>query len=234
MSNELLLANAELLSAGEVVSQVLQASKGKPAITCSFQVEDMVVLNLVRQRVPNIPVIFLDTGYHFPETYAYRDRMTKLWGLNLVNATAQQSVAEQESQFGILYQSNPTSCCQLRKVEPLMRALEPFDVWFTGLRRDQSSTRRSLQVVEQHRLPSLKQLLKVSPLAAWNSREVWRYISDNSIEYLPLYDQGYTSIGCAPCTSIPAEGADPRSGRWGGNKLECGIHVFTQIEEAGR
>lgn len=209
-----------------VIASALAENRGKPSITCSFQIEDMVVLHMLRQHVPDIPVIFLETGYHFPETYAYRDRMTKLWGLNLVNATAAQTVGGQESQFGILYTSDPTRCCQLRKVEPLMKALDAYDIWFTGLRRDQSSTRRNLQVIEHPQLPSGKHMVKVSPLAAWDIKQVWHYISEHGIEYLPLYDRGYTSIGCAPCTSIPAEGADPRSGRWGGAKLECGIHVL--------
>ena len=111
-----------------------------------------------------------------------------------------------------------------------MRGLEEYDVWFTGLRREQSPTRKNLQVVEHHRLPSGKVLLKVSPLAAWDWKQVWRYTAVHGIEYLPLYDEGYRSIGCEPCTAIAATGADPRSGRWGGQKLECGIHTFTKAE----
>ncbi len=226
MSEELVVGS-ERATAAELIADVLNRGLGTSALTCSFQIEDMVVLHMLRQHVPDIPVIFLETGYHFPETYAYRDRMAKLWGLNLVNATAEQTVPEQESQFGILYQSEPSRCCHLRKVEPLMKALEPYDVWFTGLRREQSPTRRNLQLIENTQLPSGKGVTKVNPLAMWDTKEVWRYISDHSIEYLSLYDKGYTSIGCAPCTSVPAEGADPRSGRWGGAKLECGIHTFS-------
>ena len=200
-------------------------------ITCSFQAEDMVVLHLLLQRLPDIPVLFLDTGYHFAETYAYRDRMAAQWKLNLIDVLPQISVAEQETQFGILYQTNPTRCCQLRKVEPLMKALEPFEVWFTGLRREQSPTRKNLQVVEQHELPSGKTLQKISPLATWKSERVWRYVAEHRIEYLPLYDAGYPSIGCQPCTTVPLAGADPRSGRWGGTKLECGIHTFSKRAE---
>ena len=165
------------------------------------------------------------------QTYAYRDRMAELWHLNLVNVMPAQSVPEQESELGILYRTDPTSCCQRRKVEPLMKALEPFDLWFTGLRREQSPTRKNLKTVEDHRLPSGKSMLKISPLAAWDWKQVWRYIVEHGIEYLPLYDEGYRSIGCEPCTSVPAEGADPRSGRWGGNKLECGIHTFSKKAE---
>ena len=119
-------------------------------------------------------MLFLDTGYHFPQTYEYRDRMTRQWSLNLVNVLPAQTVAEQESAFGVLYRSEPTRCCQLRKVEPLMRALEPFDIWFTGLRREQSPTRKNLKKVELHRLPTGKTLWKVSLLADWNWEQVWR------------------------------------------------------------
>jgi len=221
----------ESASAGEVIDRVLGNHSGQPCITCSFQAEDMVVLHLLRERVPDIPVIFLETGYHFHETYAYRDRIAKAWNLNVINASAAQSVADQETQFGILNRTDPTRCCQLRKVEPLMRALEFYEIWFTGLRREQSPSRRNLQLIEQHALPTRKVLLKISPLAAWSWQQVWNYTLEHGIEYLPLYDLGYRSIGCEPCTSIPSPDADPRSGRWGGAKLECGIHTFSKRAE---
>jgi phosphoadenosine phosphosulfate reductase len=201
-------------------------------LTSSFQAEDMVVAHLLQKRIPHLPVLFLDTGYHFAETYEYRDRMTREWSLNLVNALPAQTVTEQESAFGILYRSEPTRCCQLRKVEPLMRSLEPFDVWFTGLRREQSPTRRNLKKVELHHLPTGKNLWKVSLLADWNWKQVWQYTNENEIPHLPQYDEGYLSIGCEPCTALPSDPNNPRSGRWGGAKLECGIHTFsTQVEK---
>jgi len=224
--------NFSPVDAGELIDRVLADNPEKAsAITCSFQVEDMVVLHLLRQRIPDVAVVFLDTGYHFAETYEYRDHMVRAEGLNVINVAAKQSVAEQELQFGMLNRADPARCCHLRKVEPLMRALEPYDIWFTGLRREQSPTRRNLQVTEQHELPSGKLLLKVSPLAAWDWKQVWAYTVENGIEHLPLYDRGYQSIGCEPCTSIPSAGADPRSGRWGGAKLECGIHTFSKRAE---
>lgn len=216
------------LEATDLINHVLAANTGSVCITCSFQIEDMVVLDLLRRRLPRVPVLFLDTGYHFAETYAYRDRMAREWKLNLVNVVPEQSVADQERESGLLYRSDPTSCCHRRKVEPLMKALQPFDVWFTGLRREQSPTRRNLKTVEIHQLPSGKELLKVSPLAAWDFQRVWAYASEQGIEHLELYDEGYFSIGCQPCTRIPAVGADPRSGRWNGEKLECGIHTFSR------
>jgi phosphoadenosine phosphosulfate reductase len=215
----------EALSVDALIDHLLAENKGAPCITCSFQAEDMIVVDLLRKRLPKIPVLFLDTGYHFSETYAYRDRMTEAWDLNLRNLAAKQSVAEQEAQFGILNRTDPGRCCHLRKVEPLFSALEDFDIWFTGLRREQSPTRKNLKVVEHHELPSGKMLLKVSPLAAWTWEQVWDYTGAHAIDHLPLYDFGYPSIGCEPCTAIPSAGADARSGRWGGRKLECGIHT---------
>jgi phosphoadenosine phosphosulfate reductase len=206
-------------------------SAAEPAcLTCSFQAEDMVVLHLVLEQRPDIPVLFLDTGYHFPETYAYRDQMAAAWNLKLVSLQPRQTVAEQEAQFGILNQSAPDRCCGLRKVEPLFAALEEYTVWFTGLRREQSPTRAGLQPADTFRLPSGRELRKISPVALWRNREVWAYLKQNSIPVLPLYEQGYTSIGCEPCTTLPASADDLRSGRWGGHKLECGIHIGTAAE----
>jgi phosphoadenosine phosphosulfate reductase len=223
-----LLQEIESQPAEAVIDRVLQQGAGMACITCSFQVEDMVVLDLLRRRLPDIPVLFLDTGYHFPETYAYRDRMAAAWNMNLVNLRAATTVEQQEREFGQMYRTDPTQCCQLRKVAPLMSGLQKFDVWFTGLRREQSPTRAHLQKIEDHRLPSGKQLLKVSPLADWKWARVLSYVEENHIERLPLYYLGYASIGCEPCTSLPSNSADPRSGRWQGKKLECGIHTFTE------
>ena len=217
----------------EAILDALLAGRAESGacITCSFQAEDVVVLHLLRERVPDVPVLFLDTGYHFLETYEYRDRMTEEWSLNLVNVVPEKTIEQQESEFGILYREQPTKCCQLRKVEPLMRSLEPFDIWFTGLRREQSPTRKNLMKVEQHRLPSGKTLLKVSPLADWTWAQVWEYTGKHGLTYLPQYDRGYASIGCEPCTAIPDDPANPRSGRWSGKKLECGIHTFSEKTE---
>lgn len=222
------------LRAEDLVSELLCSSQGAPiCLTSSFQAEDMVVLHLLRKYLPDIPVVFLDTGYHFAQTYAYRDRMVKEWSINLVNVTPEKSVAEQEGEFGELYRTEPSRCCHLRKVEPLAKALEPYQLWFTGLRREQSPTRKNLKQIEQHLLPSGKQLAKISPLADWTWQHVWQYIVANDIAYLPLYDDGYRSIGCEPCTALPLDPNNPRSGRWGGNKLECGIHTFSEQKANG-
>src|SRR3954447_12667219 len=208
---------------GAIVEALEQSSSA--CVTCSFQAEDMVVLRLVQEVMPDVPVLFLDTGYHFPEMYAYRDEMAKKYNLNLVNVTPARTVPEQEAEFGLLFQIKPDQCCKFRKVEPLFAALENYQIWFTGLRRVQSPTRANLQVLDQFPLPTGKQLLKVSPLADWNDKEVWTFARENGIPLVSLYDAGYTSIGCQPCTALPADPGNARSGRWAGRKLECGIHI---------
>jgi phosphoadenosine phosphosulfate reductase len=211
-----------------VNQQIASAIKTDICVTSSFQAEDMVVVHLVREAIADVPVIFLDTGYHFSETYEYRDRLAHEWNLNLVNVLPALTVAEQESQFGILNQTAPDRCCGMRKVGPLFASLEPYRLWFTGLRREQAKTRANLQPVDAFTLPTGKQLQKISPLADWTTRDVWQYAEHFSIPLLPLYEKGYTSIGCEPCTSLPFDPDDPRSGRWGGRKQECGIHVQPQ------
>jgi phosphoadenosine phosphosulfate reductase len=223
----------EALSAEELVAEVVRqaaqdAGVGSVCLTSSFQTEDMVVLHMLREHLPKVPVIFLETGYHFPELIAYRDRMVVEWDLNLVNALPKTTLEEHEREFGLLHIVEPTKCCTIRKVEPLMRSLEPFSWWFTGLRREQSPTRAGLKKVEDHRLPTGKMMKKVSVLADWDWGRVEGYAREHGIPRLELYDRGYTSIGCEPCTAVPAAGADPRSGRWGGAKLECGIHTFSE------
>lgn len=221
--------NYESLSAEALAAEVVRLAAGAPVcLTSSFQTEDMVALHMLRRHLPDVPVIFLETGYHFKELIAYRDRLTAEWNLNLVNALPKTTLQEHESEFGLLYIVQPTQCCQIRKVEPLMRHLEPFDWWFTGLRREQSPTRANLRKVEDHKLPTGRMLKKVSILADWTMTQVDEYAQAHSIPRLELYDRGYTSIGCEPCTAIPQAGADPRSGRWGGKKLECGIHTFSE------
>jgi len=133
MNVDQIAETVEILSPEAALETVLGANKNaRPCFTSSFQAEDMAVLHFLRKRIPDVPVLFLDTGYHFPQTYEYRDRLAREWSLNLVNVLPAETVAQQESAFGILYRSDPTRCCQLRKVEPLLGALEPFDVWFTA------------------------------------------------------------------------------------------------------
>jgi phosphoadenosine phosphosulfate reductase len=208
-----------------LVRAELAGAVGEPVVTNSFQAEDMVLLHMVRQTLPEVAVAFLDTGYHFAEVMAYRDRMAAEWGLNLVSLEAEQTVAEQEALFGILNRTDPGRCCGLRKVAPLFGALEAYGVWFTGLRREQAKSRAALSEVDDFKLPTGKVIRKVSPLTEWSAKDVWTYAAENAIPLLELYERGYTSIGCEPCTGLPTDPNDPRSGRWGGQKQECGIHV---------
>ena len=218
-------AESERTDAVELIHSIFERG-GEACITCSFQANGVVLLDMLRKVKPDIPVLFIDTGYHFPETYAYRDRMVKAWNLNLINVTPELTVADQEAKYGKLYNDAPDYCCEMRKVEPLARALEAYDIWFTGLRRGDSPTRATIPQVNKHTQPSGKTLLKVNPLVYWTTKEVQAYMAVNEIEHLPLYDQGYTSIGCQPCTKLPVDPSNPRSGRWAGQKLECGIHTF--------
>ena len=194
------------------------ASATAPCVTSSFQADCVVLLHLVRQIDADIPVLFLDTVHHFAETYRYRDAMAQRWGLNLVNLRTSNPRPG-------LWQTDTHACCARHKVEPLFEALERHDAWVTALRREQSPSRAGLAEVESFTLPSGKVLKKVSPLAGWTTTDVWQYAKANAIPLLPLYDAGYTSVGCEPCTSLPPDPSNPRSGRWQGQKLECGIHL---------
>jgi phosphoadenosine phosphosulfate reductase len=226
------------MSTAEINSQVNQLLEqvraalarviaGKPdvCLTCSFQAEDVLLTKLALESDPRIPVLFLDTGYHFAETYAYRDRIVREWNLNLINLLPEKTVAEQEAEHGLLHQVSPDQCCKLRKVEPLFKAVAGYRVWLTGLRREQAKSRMALEEEAFFTLPGGKQVLKLAPLAGWSTRDVWYACEQLSIPLLPLYERGYTSIGCEPCTSLPTDPNDPRSGRWAGRKVECGIHI---------
>ena len=200
-----------------IIEQALAAAKA-PCITSSFQAECVVLTHMLQQHQPHIPVLFLDTFHHFPETGRYRDELSERWKLNLVIVRAQEPAPG-------LWRESTTLCCARHKVEPLFSALTSHDVWFSGLRRDQSSTRTGLRPVDTFRLPSGHCLRKVSPLADWTSERIHDYVREHDIPLLPLYERGYLSIGCEPCTAIQTDPANPRSGRWQGEKLECGIHV---------
>ncbi len=225
MSETIRTSEERGMAARQLIAREIVSASGKIVVTNSFQAEDMVLLHMVRQTLPDVPVIFLDTGYHFAEVYAYRDRTAQEWSLNLTSLLPELSVAEQESQFGILNRTDPGKCCNLRKVRPLFGALEQYALWFTGLRREQAKSRATLKEVDDFPLPSGHVIRKISPLTEWSTKDIWSYATEHEIPLLPLYDKGYTSIGCEPCTSLPLDPNDPRSGRWGGQKLECGIHL---------
>jgi phosphoadenosine phosphosulfate reductase len=194
------------------------ATAAAPCVTSSFQAECVVLVHMIREVKPDIPVLFLDTVHHFDATYRYRDEIAARWNLNLVNLRAEEPLPG-------LWRQDTHACCARHKVGPLFSALARYDVWFTGLRRDQSPTRAGLLEIEPFTLENGTILSKVSPLARWTAKDVWHYAKAHAIPLLPLYDEGYTSIGCEPCTTRPLDPSDLRSGRWGGQKLECGIHI---------
>ncbi|MCX6399422.1 MAG: phosphoadenylyl-sulfate reductase [Propionibacteriales bacterium] len=214
---------AELeLAPAEVIIEWASATFGdRFCITSSMG--DAVLAHLAQKVVPNIDVVFLDTGYHFAETIGTRDAVQATMNVNLISITPVQSVAEQDAEYGPeLYKRDPDLCCALRKVKPLAESLSNYDAWATGLRRAETHNRVIAPVIGWD---AKKQKVKVSPMARWSDEQVDRYIADNGILVNPLVYDGYPSIGCAPCTRRVAPGEDPRSGRWAGtNKTECGIH----------
>jgi phosphoadenosine phosphosulfate reductase len=211
---------AEMLAA--VISDRLV---GEAAIVSSFGAESAVLLHLVTRVAPNMPVLFLDTGKHFPETLAYRDLLAKRLNLNLVNLTpdAQELAARDET--GLRWSYDPDGCCELRKVKPLARAVAGLDATFTGRKGFQSATRTGLPRFEIDTTDA-EGRLKINPLANWAKPELDAYFEAHALPRHPLEADGYPSIGCAPCTSKVLPGEDPRAGRWRGwDKVECGIHV---------
>jgi len=216
--------NAKLDAVRSTLVRTLAGNHGA-CLTCSFQAEDVLLAKLAIELDANLPILFLDTGYHFKETYAYRDRIAQEWKLNLVNLLPAKTVAQQEAEHGLLYQSAPDQCCKLRKVEQLFKAVAEYKVWLTGLRREQARSRAALEEEALFTLPGGKQVLKLAPLAEWTTRDVWYACAQLGIPLLPLYELGYSSIGCEPCTTLPLDPNDPRSGRWAGRKVECGIHI---------
>ncbi|MEU6992646.1 phosphoadenylyl-sulfate reductase [Streptomyces sp. NPDC046465] len=185
--------------------------------------EDAVVAHLASRALPGVDVVFLDTGYHFPETIGTRDAVEAVMDVNVITLTPRQTVAEQDAEHGPqLHDRNPDLCCALRKVRPLEAGLEGYEAWATGLRRDESPTRADTPVVGWD---EKRGKVKISPIARWSQDDVDAYVAEHGILTNPLLMDGYGSVGCAPCTRRLLEGEDVRAGRWAGNtKTECGIH----------
>jgi phosphoadenosine phosphosulfate reductase len=191
------------------------------AITSSMA--DGLLAHLAGTAVPGVHVIFLDTGYHFAETIGTRDWITSVLPITLVDVTPEQTVAQQDLEFGArLHDRDPDLCCSLRKVQPLAQTLSGYVAWGSGIRRDESATRAGTRLVDWD---AKREMIKINPLAAWTQADVDAYIAEHQIPVNPLFELGYGSIGCAPCTRPVAPGEDARAGRWAGrNKIECGIH----------
>jgi phosphoadenosine phosphosulfate reductase len=185
---------------------------------------DAVLISMASDVIPGVNVVFLDTGYHFAETLATRDRIAERYQINLHVLLPKQTVEQQDATFGSnLYERDPDACCSLRKIEPLTRGLAPYSAWASGIRRDETRNRRDIGVVEWDRK---RRMVKVNPLASWTQALVDEYVMANDIEVNPLTYDGYPSIGCAPCTRRVLPGEDQRAGRWAHTqKTECGIHL---------
>jgi phosphoadenosine phosphosulfate reductase len=192
------------------------------AITSSMA--DGVLASLAADAVPGVHVVFLDTGYHFAETLGTRDWITSVLPITLVNVRPEQSVAEQDAEFGPrLHERDPDLCCSLRKVQPLAQQLAGYVAWGSGVRRDESPTRAGTRLVDWD---ATRGMVKVNPLAAWTQADIDAYVAAQGVPVNPLFELGYGSIGCAPCTRPVAPGEDPRAGRWAGRgKTECGLHA---------
>ncbi len=208
----------------EVLAWASERFAPQLVMTSNFGAEGVVLMDHLARVAPQTPVVYLSTGFQFKATDDLKERLRERYGLNIVEAKADLSVEEQTTIHGErLYERNSDLCCGIRKVEPLQKALTGYNAWIAALRRDQSPTRASIKVVEWN---ARNQMVKLHPLATWTRARVWDYIVKHKLPYNRLYDEGYTSIGCQPCTRRVAAGAHERSGRWDGSKkMECGIHL---------
>lgn len=197
-----------------------------PNITfaCSFGAEDVVLVDMLQKISPKTDIFYLDTDFHFKETYETRDRMAQRYpGIPFVEVKPEITPEEQAAQFGEeLWKTDANACCNIRKVKPLTNILSKYEAWITGIRRDQAPTRANSKKIEYD---TKFGLVKFNPIAHWTTEDVWNYIRENDVIYNPLHDQNYPSIGCEHCTRQVMPGEDPRAGRWSGQeKTECGLH----------
>lgn len=226
MTNTLNLqqVNAQLESASPqtILRWAWETFAPEIAATSSFQSQSLPLLHMIATTVPELPIYFLDTRFHFPETLAFRDQLIHELGLKVITLQPGVDTTTFRRQYGELYRSNPDLCCYINKVEPLRRFKAGLAAWISGIRRDQTEARRHTPIVSRER----DGLYKICPLANWTSADVWRYINQHDLPVHPLLSQGYMSIGCAPCTRPIGSNEDERAGRWAGhNKTECGLHI---------
>jgi phosphoadenosine phosphosulfate reductase len=193
------------------------------AASSSFQTQSVPLLHLISETCPEMPIIFLDTGFHFPETLRFRDDLIDRFGLNVEVMHPEIEKDELFERHGEApYRTDPDLCCHINKVEPMQRALEGRNAWINGVRKDQTDQREQLDVLEW----TSRGILRVHPMLTWTSRDMWTHINEHDLPAHPLFEEGYMSIGCAPCTSPPSEEGGERDGRWSGSsKSECGLHT---------
>ncbi len=215
----------ESRSPEQVLRWAVETYSPKLTMATAFGPEGCAILHMLAEIEPRVHVFNLDTGYQFDETLALRDRLTERYGIEVELVQPELPVPEYEAKHGgPLYQTNPDQCCFDRKIKLLNAATVGMDAWTSAIRRDQSADRARAPIVGWDKK---FKLVKVSPLANWTKQEVWKTIADHNIPYNPLHDQGYTSIGCWPCTRSVMFGEDERAGRWSGTaKTECGLHAL--------
>jgi phosphoadenosine phosphosulfate reductase len=209
-------------SGGEVLAWAAETFGAGLVVASSMA--DTHLVHLAQAAAPGVDVLFLDTGYHFAETIGTRDAVAAVYDVNLLSITPRRTVAEQDAEYGPkLHDRDPERCCALRKVEPLERGLAPYTAWVNGMRRVDAPTRTDIRVVDYD---AKRGMVKISPLAGWSDEDVAAYVEEHGVLVNPLFQDGYTSIGCEPCTRRTLPGEDPRAGRWAGfAKTECGLHT---------
>jgi len=210
----------EQASPPEILSWAWQTFAPAIAATSSFQSQSIPLLHLISLHTPDLPILFIDTGYHFPETLAFVDQLASRSQLT-IRRLRPTSDGHPQSRT-LLYQTNPDLCCHINKVEPLKQAMSGLRAWISGIRRDQTDHRRSTPIISRRE----DGVYKVCPMATWTGRQTWQYIYDHDLPSHPLFHQGYLSIGCQPCTRPVTADEDDRAGRWAGRtKTECGLHL---------
>jgi len=222
---------AESWSAEDVLRWTFAEFGRKVAISSAFGAEGMAIIDIASRIQPEFRIFTIDTEFLFPETYALMDRIEQKYGVRIEKVYSLLSPGEQEREHGAaLWSRNPDKCCNMRKVEPLRRKLSELRAWITGIRRDQTSSRANARKISWD---ATFGLVKVNPIADWNSGQVWRYVIDHNVPYNPLHDRRFPSIGCTHCTRAVRADEDQRAGRWSGfSKTECGLHLIQRAPTA--
>lgn len=218
-------ADSETKGAAEVLEWAYGLYKEQLVYACSFGIEGIVLIELISRIKPNANIVFLDTNYHFAETYETIEKVRKRYPqLQIHMQQPALTIEQQTAEYGKdLWQTNPNQCCHLRKILPLEEAIAPSVAWISGLRREQSETRKATEYLN---LDQRFKKVKVCPLIHWTWKDVWRFVHKHGLDYNILHDRGYPSIGCETCTKPAFTEEDLRSGRWtGSGKTECGLHT---------
>lgn len=208
------------IAVGERLRWTLDEFGDDLVMTSSFQSQSVPLLHLISKHIPEVPIIFLNTGFHFPETISFKEELTERFGLNVIDVTNKMGHTSFKQKYGKLYKSDPDQCCYINKVEPLERALGNYEAWITGIRSDQTEERKKSDFVQKLD----NGITKICPILDWSNHDIWTYVQVYELPEHPLLEEGYLSVGCAPCTQ-PSQDGDERSGRWKGeDKNECGLH----------